>query len=166
MTTTTSEIIHTNLKLIDLFIKEEFVKVRFENMSPEEQKAHTKSVADVVMTHVLHSPLEVFSMPVDKFERDKINEEIIEKYLENMSIAAPRRTRPRNPLRHRADGSYNSHCLDPNYAHNYFYENMKDVKIKCDCCGAELLKSNISKHKKSLKCTHVAMCKAHNAKPS
>jgi len=74
-----------------------------------------------------------------------------------------RKTRPINPLRHNADGTYNSHVLDPEYAHDYYLRTVKDVKVTCPCCGSELLKSNFSKHKKSLKCTHVAMCKATNA---
>lgn len=165
MTMNTSEIISNNMKLFDLFIEEEMVKVKFDDLSPEEQNAHSKSVSDVILQHVLHTPLDVFCLPVDKFERDRIAEEIIEKYLAAQSIAPPRRTRAKNPLRHRADGTYNSHCLDPDYSHNYYAANLQGVTVKCPCCESEILKTNLAKHKKSLKCRHVAMCQAHNAKP-
>ena len=77
----TATFIFRNLELIDLFIKEEFVKVKFESLTTEEQKAHTQAVSKVVMDHILNNPLEVFCMPVDKFERYEIYEASIEKYL-------------------------------------------------------------------------------------
>jgi len=158
MTINTAEIIIRNMELIDLFIQEEFVKVSFESLTPKEQIAHTKAVSDIVMKHILHTPLEVFCMPVDKFERDRINEEIIEKYLEHASlvvkplVVVKKKTRPINPLRHNADGTYNSHCLDPEYAHNYYNEKLKGVVCKCSSCGSEVLRTNLGKHKRSKKC--------------
>jgi len=152
-----TNIIKENKKLIDNFIEEEFVKAENESLSKEEQKAHNLSLVKTIMRHICLTPFELFTMPVDKFERDKINEQIIQ---------LKKKTRPINPLRHNADGSYNSHSLDPNYNHNYYEEKMKGVKVTCTCCGLELLKTNYAKHKKSKKCQHVAMCQAHNATPS
>ena len=152
-----TNIIQENNKLIDIFIKEEFVKAEYETLSKEEQKAHNMSIVKVIMRHICLTPFELFTMPVDKFKRNEIYE---------MVIQMKKKTRPINPLRHNADGSYNSHSLDPKYNHNYYEEKMKGVKVTCSCCGLELLKTNYAKHKKSKKCLHVAMCQALNAVPS
>ena len=149
-----TNIIQENKKLIDNFIEEEFVKANFETLSKEEQKAHNLSVVKVIMRHICLTPFELFTMPVDKFERDAINEQILK---------LKKKTRPINPLRHRPDGSYNTHSLVPDYNRSYYNEKLKNVKVACTCCGTEFLKTNLSKHKKSKKCLHVAMCQAFNA---
>ena len=82
------------------------------------------------------------------------------------AVVIKRKTRPINPLRHGPDGSYNSHCLDNNYAHNYSEEKLKGVVVKCLCCESEVLRTKLGKHRRSKKCKHVAMCQAHNALPS
>ena len=88
-----------NMELTDLFIKEEFLKVKFESLTTEEQKAHTQAVSKVVMDHILYNPLGMFCMPVDKFERYESNEAIIEKYLANNPhiIMKKKGSRRKNP---------------------------------------------------------------------
>ena len=140
---------------MDKFIEEHIIKSKFDSLTPEESHAHKAAMVKALMDVVVGKTIMLVNLSdVSKFEP-----------VPDVPVVK-RKTRPINPLRHNADGTYNSHCLDPEYAHKYYERTMKDVKVTCPCCGSELLKSNFSKHKKSLKCTHVAMCKAFNAKPS
>jgi len=134
---------------MDEFIKSKFIESNFESLSPEERQAHTLSVVKSLMETIVGNTINFINIGV---KAGAIDAPVVKK-----------KTRPINPLRHRADGSYNSHSLVPDYNSTYYEQKTKGVKVICTCCGMELLKSNFSKHKKSLKCTHVAMCKNHNA---
>ena len=68
-----------------------------------------------------------------------------------------KKTRPINPLRHNADGTYNSHCLAPDYSYNYYNEKLKGIVAKCPCCGSEVLKTNLGKPKRTQKCKDMTL---------
>ncbi len=175
----TNEIIMTNMGLIDDFITEEFHRVEFTSLSQKDKEVHTRGIVKEVMKHICNNPGELFAMPVDKFARDEFYENQNKDWLEETSsddkstsstevpVAIPvkRKTRPINPLRHRADGTYNSHSLDPNYNSNYYKEKVQGLTVVCPCCSLELLKSNFSKHKKSMRCKYLGMM-AIASKPS
>ena len=147
---------------MDEFIKSKFIEYNFESASPEERQAHTLRVMQCLMETIVGNPIKFIDIGVKAGLIDKPEET-------KAGLLAPiakKKTRPINPIRHRADGSYNSHSLVPDYNSTYFEQKTKGVKVVCTCCGLELLRSNYSKHKKSLKCTHVALCQAHNAQPS
>ena len=136
---------------MDEFIKSKFIEYNFESASPEERQAHTLRVVQCLMECIVGQPIKFIDIGV------------------KAGLLAPiakKKTRPINPIRHRADGSYNSHSLVPDYNSTYYEQKTKVVKVVCSCCGLELLKSNYSKHNKSLKSTLVAMCQKHNAQPS
>jgi hypothetical protein len=138
---------------MDEFIKSKFIESKFESLSPEERQAHTLSVVKSLMECIVGNTINFINIGVKAGAIDA-------------PVVVKKKTRPKNPIRHRADGTYNSHSLVPDYNSTYYEQKTKGVKVNCSCCGLELLKSNYSKHKKSLKCTHVAMCQAHNALPS
>ena len=136
---------------MDEFVKSKFIEYNFESASPEERQAHTLRVVQCLMEVTVGQPIKFIDIGVKAGLLEPI---------------AKKKTRPINPIRHRAVGSYNSHSLVPDYNITYYEQKTKGVKVVCSCCGLELLKSNYSKHKKSLKCTHVAMCQKHNTQPS
>ena len=138
---------------MDEFIKSKFIESKFESLSPEERQAHTLYVVKSLMECIVGNTINFINIGVKAGAIDA-------------PVVVKKKTRPKNPLRHRADGTYNSHSLVPDYNSTYYEQKTKGVKVNCSCCGLELLKSNYSKHKKSLKCTHVAMCQALNALPS
>ena len=135
---------------MDEFIKSKFIEYNFESSDPEERHEHTLRVVKALMECIVGNPINFINIGV---KAGAIDAPVVEK----------KKTRPKNPIRHRADGSYNSHSLVPDYNSTYYEQKTKGVKVSCSCCGMELLKSNYSKHKKSLKCKHVAMCQAFNA---
>ena len=143
---------------MDKFIEEHIINSKFDSLSPEECQAHKTAMVKALMDCIVGKTLVMAKLSkVDTVEVAPIAP---------IAPIVKKKTRPINPLRHNADGTYNSHCLDPDYAHKYYERAMKDIKATCPCCGTEVLKSNLSKHKKSLKCTHVAMCQVINGKTS
>ena len=64
----------------------------------------------------------------------------------------PRPTRrPRNPERHKPDGTYNAKPLDPEYFKNYYHK-AKQPK-ECEVCGKVLASgSHMKRHRGTNKC--------------
>ena len=142
------------------FIEKHIIKSKFDSLTPEERQAHKEAMVKALMDCVVGKTIMFVNMS-DTPKVEPIKVEPVE-----IVPVVKKKTRPINPLRHRADGSYSSHSLVPNYNASYYEQKTKGVKVVCPCCETEVLKSNYAKHTKSLKCTHVAMCQALNAKPS
>ena len=123
---------------MDEFIKSKFIEENLESLSPEERQAHTLNVVKALMECIVSQPVKFIDIGVKAGLLDPI------------AVVKPKpKSRAINPLRHREDGSYNSHSLVPGYNHKYYEEKMKGVQVTCPCCGLEFLKTNFSKHKKS-----------------
>lgn len=108
---------------MDEFIESQFKKVQFESLTPEERQAHTLSVVKALMECIVGQPIKFVDIGV---KAGVIDAPIVKK-----------KTRPINPLRHRADGTYNSHSLVPQYNQTYYEQKTKGVKVTCSCCGLE-----------------------------
>ncbi len=129
----------------------------FENLSPAEQYAHNKHMAVAIrrfMECICGKSLDMIEAEVTPPPSPV---PIVKK-----KGGGPRR----NPLRHRPDGTYDNGPLDPDYNHKYYEQNIKGITASCPSCGLTLLKSNLSKHKKSIKCIDYAKCAEKDGKPS
>ena len=111
---------------MDKFIEEHIIQSKFDSLSPEACQAHKAAMVKALMDCVVGTTIMFVSMS----ELPKV-EPVVKK-----------KTRPINPLRHNADGTYNSHCLAPDYSHNSYNEKLKGIVSKCPCCGSEVLKTN------------------------
>ena len=92
-------------------------------MDSEERKAHTLNMVKAVMECIVGKP-------------------IVFQHLMEQKPIVKKKARPINPLRHRDDGTYNTHSLDPEYNRKYYNEKLKGITVKCPCCDLELFKNS------------------------
>jgi hypothetical protein len=137
------------MNAIDKFIEEQFILVDFENLSPAEQYAHNKHMAVAIRRFMEF----ICAKRLDMIEAEPI-------------VKKKGGGSRRNPLRNRPDGTYDNGPLDPDYNRKYYEQNIKGLTVSCPSCGSTLLKSNLSKHKKSLKCIEYSKCVEKDGKPS
>ena len=61
--------------------------------------------------------------------------------------------RPKNPDRHKVDGTYDAKPLDPDYFKRYYQEKTKNKNINCPKCECLVNdSSHMSRHQKTKKC--------------
>ena len=65
----------------------------------------------------------------------------------------PKAERPRTDWRHKENGKYDNHAVDPEYYKNYWREHYRKP-YTCDICNTNLLSSGsgILKHKRTMRC--------------
>ena len=85
---------------MDEFTKSKLIEYNFESASPKERQAHTLRVVQCLMECIVGQPIKFIDIGVKAGLLEPI---------------AKKKTRPINPIRHRADGNYKSHSLVPDY---------------------------------------------------
>jgi hypothetical protein len=75
----------------------------------------------------------------------------VENLIQEADIIKNKRGRPKNPVRHLDDGTYNSKPLDKQYFDKYYHAKVYN-RINCPFCNRETSKQKLSTHQSSKLC--------------